>query len=303
MDFFNRFANNIASSDTQGFLIFGGALCVFLGVAIYRAFRYMVQARTLEDVPTSKARSAEQGYVELEGRAEMLEGPPIVSPLSGRECVWWSYTVERRSSNEWERVEKRTSDSLFLLRDATGACIVDPEGADVFPKQKRIWNANKSLGLTTMGSYKGGNYRYREYYLMPLELICVIGLHKTHAAIDEWDDTEELRRLLADWKQNQVELINRFDTNNDGVLDQDEWDAARAIAREQVALEKHRHAATPGVNVIGAPPDRRPFLIAPLDSSDFAKKLRWKAAGSAMVMVLVGSVFAYILALRYGGQV
>ncbi len=301
MGFLDRLANNIAGADIQGFLIFGGGLLVFLGVSIRWAFKYMVQARTLEDVPTSKARSAEQGYVEAEGHAELLEGPPVVSPLSGKECVWWSYTVERYGHNNWERVEKRTSDSLFLLRDATGSCIVDPEGADVFPEHKRTWNASQALGLTTVGSFRGSNYRYREFYLLPHELICVIGLHKTHAAIDEWDDAEELRRLLAEWKRNQTKLINRFDTNKDGVLDQDEWQAARNEARKQVAQEKHRHAATPGVNVIGAPPDRRPFLIAPLDNSDFARKLRWKAIGAATVSVLAGSVFAYILALRYGG--
>ena len=301
MDFLAGIAQNIATSETKGFLIFGIGMFVFVCVAFYWAFRYMVRARTLEDVPTSKIRSAEQGYVEFEGHAELMEGPPVLSPLSRRECVWWSYTIQRKRNNEWVRVKSQTSEALFFIRDSTGTCVIDPEGADVFPEQMRVWTSNTASNLTGMGTYTGSNYRYKEYFLMPHELICVIGLHRTHSAIDDWNDADELRRLLADWKKNQVELINRYDTNNDGVLDQKEWEVARTEARKQIALEKRRHAATPGVNVIGAPPDRRPFLIAPLESGNFAKKLRWKAMGSAAVTVLLGSALAYILALRYGG--
>ncbi|MFK8029300.1 MAG: GIDE domain-containing protein [Gammaproteobacteria bacterium] len=301
MNFLARMGQNLATAETKGFLIFGGGMFVFVCVAFYWAFRYMVRARTLEDVPTSKIRSAEQGYVELEGHAELMDGPPVTSPLSRRECVWWSYTIERMSNNSWVRVKSETSESLFLIRDSTGTCIVDPEGADVFPEQMGKWNSKTSSNLTGMGTYTGRNYRYREFYLMPHELLCVIGLHKTHSAIDEWNDADELRRLLADWKKNQVELVNRFDANNDGVLDQDEWEAARAKARKQIALEKRQHAANPGINVIGAPPDRRPFLIAPLSNSDFAKKLRWKSLASLLAGILSGGVLAYVFVLRYSG--
>lgn len=300
MSFLADIGHNIAGAETRGFVMIFGGLLTFSCVALYWAFRYMIRARTLEDVPTSKARSAEQGYVELEGHAEMLEGPPVMSPLSRRECVWWYYTVERYRNNDWVRVESRTSDSLFAIRDDTGTCIVDPEGADVFPEHYRTWNANRSANLTTIGSYRGSNFRYREYYLMPHELICVIGLHKTLAAIDDWDDAHELRRLLADWKKNQVELINRFDRNDDGILDQEEWASAREEARKQLAAEKLRHATSPGVNVIGAPPDRRPFLIAPLANTDFAKKLRWKALSSLTAALLLATALTYIASIRYG---
>ncbi len=300
MSFIADIGHTIASAETRGFVMITGGMLAFLGASVYAAFRYLIRARTLEDVPTSKARSAEQGYVELEGRAEMLDGPPVQSPLSRRECVWWSYYVERYSNNDWVRVKSETSDSLFAIRDDTGICIVDPEGADVYPEHSRTWNANQAANLTTLGTYSSSNYRYREYYLMPHELICVIGVHKTFAAIDEWDDAHELRRLLADWKKNQAELVNRFDRNNDGVLDQEEWEIAREEARKQLAAEKLRHATTPGVNVIGAPPDRRPFLIAPLHNMDFARKMRWKALGSLAAAVLLATALTYIATLRFG---
>ncbi|MEM7082142.1 MAG: GIDE domain-containing protein [Pseudomonadota bacterium] len=301
MRFLTRIGDNIATADTQGFLMIGGGLAVVLCLSLFWAFRYLIRARTLEDVPTSKARSAEQGYVELEGRAELLDGPPIQSPLSGRECAWWSYVVERNRNNDWVHVESETSDSLFAIRDETGTCVIDPEGADVFPVHKRTWNGNQAATLRTVGSFRGTNYRFREYFIMPNELICVIGLHKTHEAIDDWNDADEIRRLITNWKKNQTELINRFDSNNDGVLDQAEWEVAREDARQQIALEKRRHATIPGINVIGAPPDKRPFLIAPFTNRDFAKKMRWKALGSFAVSVLLGVGLTYVLIKRYGG--
>ncbi|WP_455203621.1 hypothetical protein [Kaarinaea lacus] len=48
-------------------------------VAFYFAFLYLKRARIIEDTPTSKIRSAAQGYVELQGRAQTMEGAPIIA--------------------------------------------------------------------------------------------------------------------------------------------------------------------------------------------------------------------------------
>ncbi|NNF16243.1 MAG: hypothetical protein HKN70_05815 [Gammaproteobacteria bacterium] len=277
--------------DTGFKLLFAG---VPFALAIIAAFRYVIAARLLEDIPTSKARSAEQGYVELEGHAELLDGPPITAPLSGRECVWWSYTVERRSGKEWTKVRSGTSESVFAIRDATGQCLVDPEGARVYPEHVRRWTGKAAAKLAGIIEIQA-DHRYREYYLMPHELICVIGYFRTHTAIDHWDDQEELRALLAEWKRNQPRLLERFDTDNNGVVDQDEWEVARATAVEELRKEKLEHAVKPGVHVIGAPADGRPFLIAPLRNSDFAASLRRKALWSLLGAIAAGSVLMYLL--------
>ena len=53
------------------------------------------KARYLLDTPTSKIRSAAQGYVELygviESRTELLRGP-----LSEQPCVWWSFSIDEQ---------------------------------------------------------------------------------------------------------------------------------------------------------------------------------------------------------------
>jgi len=115
---------------------------LWLGVAVagggWFAFRWLHIARMVEDTPTSRIRSAAQGYVELAGRCRALDGTENIAPLTQRPCVWWRYHVQRRtgsgsSSNrrtKWQKVSSGRSEQPFLLSDGTGDCIVQPAGAD-----------------------------------------------------------------------------------------------------------------------------------------------------------------------------
>ena len=46
------------------------------------AFRWLHIARMIEDTPTSRIRSAAQGYVELAGRCRALGSTPNLAPLT-----------------------------------------------------------------------------------------------------------------------------------------------------------------------------------------------------------------------------
>lgn len=46
--------------------------------------------------------------------------------------------------------------------------------------------------------------------------------------------------LLSAWKADRKTLLNRFDINHDGTIDIDEWEQARAEARQEVALNHAR---------------------------------------------------------------
>ena len=52
------------------------------------AFYYFSRSRPMEDIPTSRVRSAAPGFVELEGMAAVMKGDPIVAPLTGAERAW-----------------------------------------------------------------------------------------------------------------------------------------------------------------------------------------------------------------------
>ncbi|HEY1992361.1 MAG TPA: hypothetical protein VGH71_07845, partial [Gammaproteobacteria bacterium] len=70
----------------------GGCLLAF-----FMGWRFQRRLRIIAETPKSLIRSAAQGYVELQGIARLMPGPPIVAPLTGKRCVWWSYRIERRS--------------------------------------------------------------------------------------------------------------------------------------------------------------------------------------------------------------
>ncbi|PVV25981.1 MAG: hypothetical protein B6D79_07685, partial [gamma proteobacterium symbiont of Ctena orbiculata] len=108
-------------------------LTVLTLIALYFTFRNLHRARLIEDTPTSLIRSAPQGYVELVGEAAMMAGEPVLAPLSGMPCCWWRYKIEKKGDKGWRGVRSGKSDSLFLLKDATGECILDPEGANISP--------------------------------------------------------------------------------------------------------------------------------------------------------------------------
>jgi hypothetical protein len=104
--------------------------------AFYRLFRWIQYARLIENVPTAKIRSAAQGYVELSGIAKLMDGPIIMSPLTGKTCVWYSYIIEEKAdtsrteghfNSARQIVEQGKSEELFLLEDETGCCVIDPD--------------------------------------------------------------------------------------------------------------------------------------------------------------------------------
>src|SRR5690606_32876337 len=56
--------------------------------------RRLSEARFLLNTPTSKIRSAAQGYVELYGTLDELPGGQLEAPLTGTACLWWRFRIE-----------------------------------------------------------------------------------------------------------------------------------------------------------------------------------------------------------------
>lgn len=223
------------------------------------AFNTVHRKRVIEDTPTSKIRSAAQGYLELVGHGQLMDGQPIVSPLTGKTCTWYEYKVEERRQtgkrNEWKTIRREVSDELFLLKDETGLCIIDPEGAHVTVANKDVWYGaqvspigsttpirksgklqNFRVGFTGLGNQR---YRYTEKLMHPGETLYAIGLYKTvGGAGATFDVNEDVRELIREWKTDTVALMKKFDKNNDGEICLQEWQGVRDEAYKHV-MEKH----------------------------------------------------------------
>ncbi|MEW5838816.1 MAG: GIDE domain-containing protein [Pseudomonadota bacterium] len=261
----------------------GFFLLFLLGFSLFgfeRFLRLQARRRLIEDTPTSRIRSAAQGYVELEGWAQNPSNSPIFSPLTHTECTWYRYKVEERDTDErgrteWKTVRSGTSSHLFLLDDNTGECVIDPDGAIVEPAHQRTWQT--------------GDYRYTEALILPLEQIYAIGWLKSYepvqSSVHEW-----VRDKVIAWKSDPL-MRRKFDGNGDGELDADEFELLRKEA-EKAALSEHQQAMLESslsgqTHLLNAgDPQGRPLILSTHPQSLLAQRLRrhaWLWLGGALL--------------------
>lgn len=209
--------------------------------------------RQIHDLPTSKVASAAQGYVELAGRSDLVDGEPISSQLSGTLCCWYSYEIEEKTSDDkWHSVDSGRSVRHFFLVDDTGQCVISPDGAEVLTNDHRSWRES--------------DRRYNEWLLLPKGVLYAIGefATSTAAAVSARDERADTSALLSGWKQDQKQLLERFDLDRDGKIDIKEWELARLQAQREV---RKQHAgiqsrSVEGTHILRKPRDGRLFLLA-----------------------------------------
>lgn len=272
----------------------GGGAGVVTG--LYNFFRRWRQQRLVEDTPPARIRSAAQGYVRLSGRAQPADGKALRAPLTGRSCVWWTYRIQQRQRGGrdailWRHNDSGTSDQPFLLIDQSDHCVVDPDGAEVEPSDRRVWYGNSpdDVPPALLGGFNfgfGQRYRYIEAILKEDAQLSVLGELRADTGSMTNTIDDEAAAVLSRWKRNQPALLARFDANHDGRIDAAEWEAARAAARTEARQNMLQQAPEGRVCVLAKPRDKQPFLIAALSAGQLARTERWRAmAGLALTLL------------------
>ena len=252
----------------------GFGLLFLLGFSLFgfdRFLRLQARRRLMQDTPTSRIRSAAQGYVELEGWAENSPSSPIFSPLTHTACTWYRYKVEERDTNskgqtEWKTIRSGTSPHLFLLDDNTGEVVIDPDGAIVEPAHKRVWQT--------------GDLRYTEELIFPLEQIYALGWLKSYEAMQsslhDW-----VRDTVIRWKSDPA-TRHRYDTDGDGELNASEFaalrkdaEAAARMAQQEELRERSLEGQTHLLNA--GDPQGRPLILSTHPQHKLAERLRLSA--------------------------
>jgi len=291
----------------EGKFFFYLLLCGLVSAAgfIY-AFVFFRRARIIEDTPTSKIRSAAQGYVELAGTGNNMEGDPVIAPLTTTPCTWYRYKVEKLNDKHSRVVDSGTSDELFVLIGETGRCVVDPDGAVVTCSTKKVWyessypsrrHTHKSGGLFAR---LGGRYRYTEERMHPGEPLYAIGMFMSVGGGAESFNTDaEVREVLNLWKQNRDGLLKHFDTNGDGELDVEEWEAVRKAAYQRVRREQSKRSVQPPTHLMKKPQhDNRPYLLSVVPQKQLVKRYKLKAAACLTGFLVTGSTAVWMATLR-----
>lgn len=268
------------------------------GAALFFAHRAWRRARLVEDTPTSLVRSAAQGYVRLEGSAQLMPGEPVLAPLSRRPCVWWRYRIEERDRrNRWQQLETDTSSAHFELADTTGVVLVDPEGAELHGTVCDTWYGDTpqpQAGPPPLEGFRGFGdaYRYTEERVEVGAFIHALGrLTTERPGLGLGHESEVADRLRA-WKRDPVKRAE-FDRDGNGELDLAEWELARQAA---LAETVRTDAAAPHrpTHVMRKPGHGQPFLLGAMTPEALALRHRRFALGTGLLFLLCSAAAAWL---------
>lgn len=312
----------VSSAPTGVFIAMMGVVLAMAGIALFAGVHALRRARLIGSVPTSSIGSASDGYREFEGTIKPIDGQRLRAPLTGAECCWYRARVEEwvrpvgkgaDAKRDWRLVRELISGQPFLARDASGACVVDPDGADVTPTDRSVWRGPTAVpqerdpprvkpGENAEGfvTKAGGEnrFRYTEERIYGGDPLYVLGWFET-AASDAEDEDDA-------------------DDGGDGDSDEDSADEATAGALESgsgeqalrfpfevsntdwPAEEVLRRVA--GTRRLGRSPQRgQPFLISTMPQDKMVEMNALGAKGALFLALVPLAVAALLLWWRFGG--
>jgi hypothetical protein len=299
----------MSDSRDIGYAILGlgfGVWSFFHGLGVLRKKRF------IESIPTSTVRGLAIGLVELTGKAKKTK--PLQSPLTGTECTFYRYTIERLESSgrssRWVLISQ--GDSVFCpfcLDDSTGQVMVLPKGAEFVMPADYTFTTSMGSGLpdnlvnfmTKNGiQYTGlfGNFtlRFNEWYIKPDESVFVVGTaQKNSTQLD--DHREALSDRLSEVRQN-VQQASDLDLSKEVGIGIAGWKRAEANAEHGLLQEEIKSDPQDvAIDVIIAKGDSSEiFIVSDESQTEVVKSFSWKAfagiwGGSALSLALL----AYLL--------
>ncbi len=271
------------------------------GFLVRKGFRQLRKKNMIENVPTSAIRSVAMGLAEIHGTA--CAEAALSAPLSGTRCHYFRYRVEEernrsKGGKEWVTVDHGTSNVPFPLEDPTGKIQVDPQGADV-SLQRDYRRVDATEG------WFGRRKRYSEWRIDPRDRLYVLGtVSKQGDCVQERRAglSDRLRRLKRD-----PAAVKRFDLDDSGALDEQEWAGAVAVMKQELLQEETaKQASDPQAGLlIGAGDTESTFMISDRDERSIARLLGWKAFagvgfGGAVLLAMTASILGRFGILRGG---
>jgi hypothetical protein len=256
-------------------------------ISLFAWYSTLYRLRAVSGTATSRIGSAAQGYVELIGRGQVHD-VPILSRYSNLPCLWCRYKLERRTrssdGNGWRTEESGENIAPFIIDDGSGKCVVDPQGAEILTRHKDIWTQ--------------GDYRYTEWRLLDIDTIYALGEFKTvGGSTSTLTQNELVNQVLSEWKMNNADLLKRFDLDNNGTLDMQEWMLARSAAKREAEKRLDEARAEPDTNFMLQPHDGRLFLLSNLDQDKL--ELRYKLWAWAHIVILFGALGSFAWLMRH----
>lgn len=299
----------IKTLSTSSFWLFVAILGLFIAYFFYQSYKLLLQARTIEDTPTAKIRSAAQGYVELEGTQQFFQKQPLIAPLSRQPCTWYRFTVEHYQKDRWKLIEQNDSSHLFELDDGTGRCFIDPKGAQIttslqdrwFGFRRRPQGKPKNLFMRLLGLL--GRYRYREWRMEQGMSLYAIGHFQT-IYLDSASPNPELfeQKIQQQFGQWTI-LFQKFlvTANLNNQLPEEQWKKQFAQVHTQINQQLPPNSQQLAINILNKEglDSRHPFLLSAYQQKKLIRQARLHAFFSFSAYLLLLLIAGWLLIARF----
>ncbi len=291
-------------------------LVLLSGLLVLYSKKCFRKRRVILNTPTSKIRSAAQGYVEVIGRGEPTARNTLTAPLTQEPCIWYMYNIGKEkivrkpdgeSVTEWEIIEAGTSQDLIMLVDETGWLFIDPAAASITPSVENKWSGDTRRPESQRGLM--GSYRYYESYIRPGDSLYVIGQYLTNPGIDPQSHEEdnisnEVNEIVMQWKKESDRLLQEFDANQDGTIGPNEWKKIREEAVLAVLNRRHESQLIPNIPRINMMSQtfnsHQPFIISTVPQHEIVTSLYIK--GFLAMVGAISSLYFLLVILSKGFQ-
>jgi hypothetical protein len=296
--------SNLSSDEITFYLM---TACMVGVVCFGLFFYYLKRSRLIEDTPTSRIRSAAQGYVELIGAVSVGEAGELTAPLSGTPCVWFDYKVQRyRESGKnghWYTIDEGTSNHWFRIDDKTGNCVIDPQGADVITEHSRTWYGNSQTpnqeinsNNPILSSLERRRYRYIEKFIYIHDVIYALGhFQSIGGGRDIPSNHKTTGEVIRQWKKNYDWILAIFDKDGNGEIDLQEWEQVRKAASQEADKRRHDLSKMPAMHILSKTPNKQyPFILSTHSQKTLAKRFRYYATASLVGSFICGTLIAVL---------
>lgn len=291
----------------EGFWAFFMLIAAATVICLYFYIQKYRHARAIEDTPTSRIRSAAQGFTELEGRALYPNQAPFISPLSNTPCAWFRFTVSKLKtsgkSSYWEVIRSGSSPGPLVLADPTGVCLIQVGRAKVDTHIKRKWWGHTPTPQSTEGVIASllfrEKYQYYEELILENTPLYALGHFRTIRADDHFQLEKTVAEVIIEWKKNYADLVKRFDRNADGKLDEKEWQLVRLAATLEAEKLQKNLQSKPQVHVMEKPANDSPFIVSTREQQSLVKRSKMQSFLWLAGFIAAGAFCTYLLQLRF----
>lgn len=210
-----------------------------LGIILY-IYSFVLNKRkmVMKNIPTSKIKTMVMGEIEINGITKAKYH--FNAPFSFQKCVYYSYEVYKWvwSDNKRKQVLVawgNSGNTPFYATQDGAKVLINPKGAIMHGGVKHTFNGNNITANIAFSKYLTGDYKIVERHIPVGISLYIIGFAKPNrfsAKLKKINFIERLKKL-----KNNKEKLKTFDKNNDGIIDDDEWDNAKEALREVMYLE------------------------------------------------------------------